>query len=196
VTRDIALDSEQIVRRAYKIAEDKDIEGAPGAHRPVPRHPGERRRRVRAARCEGGGVPGQLSQRQPGLLIPCREQAEFIMSVSRISAVAHSTDHDAAVRGYQLLLGIPPAHEFTIPERDLTVTVFAGLSVISGIVDALASVRDLRATAFVDSLADTRAQLAESGWTTRGSLGAGNSLLARDPDGMLAEFVEIAGGTA
>jgi hypothetical protein len=118
------------------------------------------------------------------------------MSVSRISAVAHSTDHDAAVQRYQLLLGMPPAREFTIGERDLTVTVFPGLSVISGPADSLASVRDLRATAFVDSLASTRAQLAESGWITEGSLGAGNSLLARDPDGMLAEFVEIPGGTA
>jgi hypothetical protein len=27
VTSDIALDSEQIIRRAYKVAEDKDIEG-------------------------------------------------------------------------------------------------------------------------------------------------------------------------
>jgi len=88
---------------------------------------------------------------------------------------------------------MPPAHEFTIGDRDLTVTVFPGLSVISGTADALASVRELRATAFVDSLAQTREQLAESGWTTEGSLGAGNSLLARDPDGMLAEFVEIPG---
>jgi hypothetical protein len=128
--------------------------------------------------------------------LPCREQAEFIMSVSTISVVAHSTDRHAAVQRYQLLLGTPPEHEFTIPERALTVTVFPGLALISGTADALASVRDLRATAFVDSLAETRAQLAESGWTTEGSLGAGNSLLARDPDGMLAEFVEISGGTA
>lgn len=117
------------------------------------------------------------------------------MSVSRISVVAHSTGHDAAVERYQLLLRTSAAHEFTIPERDLTVTVFPGLSVNSGTTDALASVRDLRATALVDSLTKTRAQLAESGWTTEGSLGASNSLLARDPDGMLAEFVEISGGT-
>ena len=117
------------------------------------------------------------------------------MSALRISAVVHSTDHDTAVQRYQLLLGMPPAHEFTIGDRDLTVTVFPGLSVISGTADALASVRDLRATAFVDSLAQTRAQLAESGWSTEGSLGGGSSLLARDPDGMLAEFVEISGRT-
>jgi hypothetical protein len=48
----------------------------------------------------------------------------------------------------------------------------------------------------VDSLGEARAQLAESGWTTEGSLGAGNSLHARVPDGMLAEFVETSGGMA
>jgi hypothetical protein len=48
----------------------------------------------------------------------------------------------------------------------------------------------------VDSLGETRAQLAEWGWTTEGSLGAGNSLHARDQDGMLAEFVETSGGMA
>ena len=48
----------------------------------------------------------------------------------------------------------------------------------------------------LESLAQTRVQLAEAGWTTEGSLGAGNSLLARDPDGMRAVFVEISGGTA
>lgn len=52
---------------------------------------------------------------------------------------------------------------FTIPEGDLTVTIFPGPSVISGPADAVA---------------------------------ASNSLLAREPDGMLTEFVEISGGTA
>jgi hypothetical protein len=83
-----------------------------------------------------------------------------------------------------------------VADREFTVTVFPGLSVISGTADALASVRDLRSAAFVDCLAKTRTQLAEAGWTTEGSLGAGSSLLARDPAGMLAEFVEISGGTA
>ncbi len=51
----------------------------------------------------------------------------------------------------------------TSPEGDLTVTIFPGLSVISGPADAVA---------------------------------ASNSLLAREPDGMLTEFVDIYGGTA
>ena len=96
------------------------------------------------------------------------------MSVSRISVVAHSTDHDAAVQRYQLLLGMPPAHEFSIPERDLTVTVFPGLSVISGTADALASVRDLRATAFhplrIPLVNNADAEITTSGDEARESL--------------------------
>jgi len=118
------------------------------------------------------------------------------VSVTAISVVVHSSDHDAAVQRYQQLLGAPPAREFIIPERGVTVTVFPGLSVITGTPEVLAPVRDLRATIFVDSLAAMRAQLAESGWTAEGPLGGGSSLLARDPDGTLTEFVEISGGTA
>lgn len=69
-------------------------------------------------------------------------------------------------------------------------TVFPGLSIISGPPGALAAVQALRATMFVDSLPETEAQLARTGWTTEGSLGSPASLLARDPDGTLAEFVE------
>jgi hypothetical protein len=127
-------------------------------------------------------------------LIFCALWTEVCMAFTALDV--HSTDHDGAVQRYQLLLGVPPAQEFVIGDRDLTVTVFPGLSVISGTAEALASVGDLRATAFVDSLAEVRAQLAESGWTTEGSLGAAGSLLARDPDGMLTEFVEISGRTA
>jgi hypothetical protein len=112
------------------------------------------------------------------------------MSVSAVSVVVRSTDHDAAIQRYKRLLG-PPENEFTIPGRGLTITIFHGLSVVSGRADALAPVRALRATVFVESLPVARTELAASGWTTEGSLGAGSSLLARDPDGMLAEFVEI-----
>ncbi len=112
------------------------------------------------------------------------------MSVSGISVVVHSNDRDAAVRRYELLLGTAPTREFTIAERALTVTVFPGLSVISGARDALGSVRDLHATIFVDSLPGTQEQLTRTGWAAEGSLGSSSSLLARDPDGALFEFVE------
>jgi hypothetical protein len=113
------------------------------------------------------------------------------MSMTGISVVVHSTDRDAAVRRFELLLGTAPVREFGVEARGLTVTVFPGISVLSGPPDALGPVRDLRATIFVDSLAATRELLARTGWTTVGSLGSGASLLARDPDGALFEFVEV-----
>ena len=111
------------------------------------------------------------------------------MTVLSMSVVVTSADRDAALRRYEPLLGAA-AHEFPLPGRGLTVTVLPGLSILSGAPEALASVRDLRATAFVDSLAEIEALLVRMGWTTEGSLGAGTSLLARDPEGTVIEFVE------
>jgi hypothetical protein len=70
------------------------------------------------------------------------------------------------------------------------VTIFAGFSVLSGSAEALAPIRDLRATVFVDSLKEMEELLVETGWTREGALGSKGSMLARDPDGNLVEFVE------
>ena len=80
---------------------------SPGADRPVPRHPEQRHRRVRAARRESGGLSGQLRQRQPDLPLPKRDQHEPVMSVSAVSVVVRTTDHDAAIQRYKRLLGPP-----------------------------------------------------------------------------------------
>jgi hypothetical protein len=112
------------------------------------------------------------------------------MSVLGISVVVQSTDRDAAVRRYESLLGAAAGQEFAIPGKGLTVSVFPGLSILSGATAALAPVSALRATVFVESLPETEAQLVRAGWTAVGSLGAGKSLLARDPDGTVMEFVE------
>jgi hypothetical protein len=112
------------------------------------------------------------------------------MNVLGSSAIVRSTDHSAAVRRYQALLGAPPLNEFPITDRALTVTIFPGLSVLSGELSALSPLAELRATVFVGSLRETEAELRQNGWSTEGPLGAGASLLARDPDGNLIEFVE------
>ncbi len=72
--------------------------------------------------------------------------------------------------------------------------VFPGISVLSGEPSALTPLADLRATVFVGSLREAESELRQSGWATEGPLGAGASLLARDPDGNLIEFVENPGG--
>jgi hypothetical protein len=112
------------------------------------------------------------------------------MTVTRASVVVQSTNRQGALDRYKGLLGAPPLNEFPIPGADLVVTVFAGLSVLSGSAEALAPVRDLHATVFVESLKEVEELLIETGWAREGSLGATGSLLARDTDGNLLEFVE------
>jgi hypothetical protein len=117
------------------------------------------------------------------------------MKVLRASVVVHSTDRERALDRYERLLAAPPIAEFYIPGRDLVVTVFAGLSVLSGSTEALAPVRDLRATVFVDSLKEIEELLIKTGWAREGTLGSSTgSMLARDPDGNLLEFVEEPAG--
>jgi hypothetical protein len=116
------------------------------------------------------------------------------MNILGSAAIVRSTDRDAAVRRYEALFGGPPLHEFPIVGRQLNVAVFPGFSVLSGEPSALAPLADLRATVFVGSLPETETELRQTGWTTEGPLGAGASLLARDPDGNLFEFVENPGG--
>jgi hypothetical protein len=112
------------------------------------------------------------------------------VTVVGLSVVVKSTDRDAAVRRYRALLGSEVLQEFELPGGALTVTVLPGLSILSGDEAALANARPLLASVLVDSLDATKELLAADEWTIAGSLGSPGSLLARDPDGSLFEFVE------
>ena len=115
------------------------------------------------------------------------------MKILGSAAIVRSSDREGAVRRFAAIFGTAPIHEFPIEGRDLNVSVFPGVSVLSGPASALAELADLRATVFVDSLSDAETELHKEGWTTAGELGGGASLLARDPDGNLLEFVENPG---
>jgi hypothetical protein len=117
------------------------------------------------------------------------------MKILGSSAIVRSTDREGAVRRFAALFGASPLHEFPIEGRDLDVSVFPGVSVLSGPVSALAELADLRASVFVGSVAEAEVELREAGWTTEGALGGGASLLARDSDGNLLEFVENPGAS-
>jgi hypothetical protein len=108
--------------------------------------------------------------------------------VFTIAPIVVSNDLSTAVRNLTALVGAPIT-EHPIPGSPLSVTVFSGVSLLSGTPDVLGPVRDLRATFFVDSLTEIETLLNCFGWTRAGSLG-GSSLLARDGDGNLLEFVE------
>jgi hypothetical protein len=113
------------------------------------------------------------------------------VSVLDATTVVKTTDRDAAVERFAAIFGAV-VQEFQIPNSGLTVTVLPGLSILSGTESDLAPARSLVATVFVDSLVATEKQLVEAGWTLAGSLGSPGSVLARDADGALFEFVERA----
>jgi hypothetical protein len=112
------------------------------------------------------------------------------MGVLRAVPVVQSTDKTGAIARYGQLLGAKALDEFPVGDQNLVVTVFPGLSLLSGPAEALAAFGDLRCTVFVDSLVETAELLGLSGWTEEGSLGGAGSLVARDPDGNLFEFVQ------
>ena len=115
------------------------------------------------------------------------------MKILGSAAIVRSSDHEGAVRRFAAIYGAQPLHEFPIEGRNLNVSVFPGISLLSGPESALSELANLRASVFVESLAEAAAELQESGWTIEDGLGAGASLLARDPDGNLLEFVENPG---
>lgn len=112
------------------------------------------------------------------------------MRVLGIQLVVKSRDRDAAVERFSALLNADPLEQFDLQGGALTVTVLAGISVVSGPKDALDGAQLPQATVFVSSLEETGQVLQRTGWTTEGSLGSGSSLQARDPDGLRFEFVE------
>jgi hypothetical protein len=116
------------------------------------------------------------------------------VAIRGLTVVVKSTDRDAAVAQYCALLESDLLEEFTIGDTGLTVSVLPGLSILSGTPDVLSQAESLVATAFVDSLEATEAQLVKDGWDVGGSLGSPNSVLARDADGSMIEFVEKPNG--
>jgi hypothetical protein len=112
------------------------------------------------------------------------------VSVQSIALVVKSTDREAAVKRYRALLESDVIEEFEIGDTGLSVSVLNGVSILSGTEEALARADSLVATAFVDSLETTKAHLVDAGWTITGSLGSPGSMLARDADGYIIEFVE------
>jgi hypothetical protein len=111
------------------------------------------------------------------------------MSILGISPVVKTTDRETAVEQFSAIFGAI-VQEFQIPGTELTVTVLPGLSILSGNATDLKPAEALIASVFVDSLEATENQLVETGWTLAGSLGSPGSVLARDADGGVFEFVE------
>ncbi len=159
-----------------------------GADSAIPRHRLKRHSRFREARGSRRRGAGELRERRTRRSLPRGRRGA--MNILGSAAIVQSTDRAGVVSRFAAIFGAPPRHEFQIDDRDLSVSVFSGVSVLAGPASALEALTGLRATVFVTSLAEAEDELRASGWTTEGALGAGASLLARDPDGNLLEFVE------
>jgi hypothetical protein len=59
------------------------------------------------------------------------------MNVLGSAAIVQSTDRAGAVSRFAAIFGAPPLHEFQIDGRDLSVSVFPGVSVLAGPASAL-----------------------------------------------------------
>jgi hypothetical protein len=71
------------------------------------------------------------------------------MNVLGSAAIVQSTDRAGAVSRFAAIFGAPPLNEFQIDGRDLSVSVFPGVSVLAGPAPALEALTGLRATVFV-----------------------------------------------
>ena len=115
------------------------------------------------------------------------------MRIVGVSVPVLTADLERAIPRYEALTGVRVAKRFVVPERRLTIALLGSVTLISGDEQALAPLREVRATFIVDSIADAEAQLRSSGAAilqAPTATPAGRNMVARDVDGLVFEFVE------
>jgi predicted enzyme related to lactoylglutathione lyase len=118
------------------------------------------------------------------------------MRVVGVSVPVLTRDIDRAIPHDEALTGERVKARFVVPGRGLTIALLGSVTLISGDEVALASMRELRATFIVDSLADFEAYLRSNGGTILQPptpTPAGRNMVARDVEGTVFEFVEPTG---
>jgi predicted enzyme related to lactoylglutathione lyase len=117
------------------------------------------------------------------------------MKIVGVSVPVFTRDIDRAIPRYEALTGEPVKKRFVVPESRLTIALLGSVTLISGDEEALAPVREVRATLFVDTLVGAEAQLRSNGATilrAPAPTPVGRNMFARDAEGTLFEFVEMA----
>jgi hypothetical protein len=115
------------------------------------------------------------------------------MKIVGVSVPVLTGDIEQAIPRYEALTGERVERRFVVPERRLTIALLGSVTLISGDEQALAPLREVRATFIVDSLVDFEAHLRSNGATilqAPTATPAGRNMLAKDVDGMVFEFVE------
>jgi predicted enzyme related to lactoylglutathione lyase len=115
------------------------------------------------------------------------------MKIVGVSVPVLTGDIERAIQRYEALTGERVKRRFVVPERRLTIALLGSVTLISGDEQALAPLRQVRATFTVDSIVDFEAHLRGSGATilqAPTSTPMGRNMFARDVEGTVLEFVE------
>ena len=117
------------------------------------------------------------------------------MKIVGVSVPVLTGDIDRAIPRYEAFTGERVKMRFVVPERRLTVALLGTVTLISGDEQALAPLRELRATFIVDSIVEFESHLRSSGATILQPPTAtpmGRNMIARDVEGTVLELVELA----
>jgi predicted enzyme related to lactoylglutathione lyase len=117
------------------------------------------------------------------------------MKIVGVSVPVLTRDIDRAIPRYEAMTGEHVKKRFVVPERRLTIALLGSVTLISGDEEALAPVREVRATFLVDTLVGAEAQLRSNGATILQAptpTPVGRNMFARDAEGTVFEFVEMA----
>jgi predicted enzyme related to lactoylglutathione lyase len=115
------------------------------------------------------------------------------MRVLSTSVPIFTRDIEAAIERYEALTHETVRQRFAVPEQGLEIAILGSLTIIAGPESNISSLRHLRATFIVDSLAEYDAHLRSTGATTLQGphpTPAGTNLIVRDIEGVVFEFVE------
>ena len=119
------------------------------------------------------------------------------MKIVGVSVPVLTADIERAIPRYEAWTGERVKSRFVVPERRLTIALLGSVTLIAGDEQAVAPLRDVRATFTVDSLADFEAHLRKNGATILQAptpTPGGRNMVARDVEGTVFEFVEPAQG--
>lgn len=116
------------------------------------------------------------------------------MKILGVTVPILTTDFESAVTIYMDLTGEPVQSKFEVPSKGISVAKIGSLLIVGGSEDALAPLRQIRATFSVDSLNDYEAHLRASGATflqPPATTPTGRNMIAAGADGTVFEYVEI-----
>jgi|SRR5882724_6940884 len=116
------------------------------------------------------------------------------MKILGVSIPVLTENLERAIPRYEALTAERVKRRFVVPERHLTLAQLGSVTLISGDEQALAPLRELRATFIVDSIVEFEAHLRSNGAAilqAPAPTPLGRNMFARDIEGTVLEFVEL-----